>query len=302
MSAPSAPDPIATLKEILGVLDANGDHFAVLQVPRDATPPQVRDQYFRLAKLVHPDLPVFLARPQLKLDASRAFQAITAAHATLADPQKRAAYLTSLEPKPEPVLVEQAAVAGPSGLEPPLNEDVAKIYLHRGRQLLARRDWALAQESLDQARTKLEGRELADCKVMLGWAVFNNTRNPEADRLERPRELWNEVIKAAPNTTQCAQASYYLAVWHKLHGEMRQVLPLLEKCLALEPKHIDAAREKRLLEMRRETGTHRAVDQPSTRPSKTSKQAALNTTQQSQKVALEKKPSWLERLFGKSDK
>ena len=96
----------------------------------------------------------------------------------------------------------------------------------------------------------------------------------------------------------CAQASYYLAVWHKLHGEMRQVMPLLEKCLALEPKHIDAAREKRLLEMRRETGTHRAVAQPSTKPSKTTP-AAAGTTQQMNKVTIEKKPSWLERLFGK---
>ena len=106
MTTPSSTDPLATLKELLDVVAANGDHFTLLQVARDATPGQVRDQYFRLAKLVHPDLPVFQSSPKLKGDAARVFQAITAANATLADAQKRATYLASLEPQPEPVHVE----------------------------------------------------------------------------------------------------------------------------------------------------------------------------------------------------
>jgi hypothetical protein len=294
------------LQHVLAAVDANADHFVILQVDRDAQPGVVRDQYFRLAKLVHPDLPAFLARPELRLHATRAFQAITAAHAVLGDPAKRADYVKVLDAaqnpaEPQPQSAEVSAVVGPTGLAPPHSEDVARIYLHQGKQYLARRDWPLAQEALDQARTKLDGRELVDCKVALGWAVFNNTRNPEAARLERPRELWNEVIKAGGNSQAIAQAAYYLAVWHKLHGEMRQVLSLLEKCLQLEPKHIDAAREKRLLEMRRDTGSFKAVEQPTRRPSKPTQPSmpAAGMTQKVQKVAIEKKPSLLERLFGK---
>lgn len=296
-------DPLEALKQILAAIDGGGDHFAVLQVDRMTPPGGVRDQYFRLAKVVHPDLPVFINRPDLRGDATRAFRGITVAHGTLSEPVKRAAYLASLDAPPAGAqnAATDSAPSAAGRLEAPVNLDVARIYLHRGRQMLQRRDWAGAQDSLDMAAHKLTDKELIECKVMLGWATFNNTATPERERIDRPRDLWTEVTKATPVTAFHAQANYYLAVWHKLHGEMKQVMPLLDQCLLLDPKHIEAAREKRLLERRR-TGTFEATTS-TTRNRRASKQvpapAAASGGTGQQKVLLERKPTLLERLFGK---
>ncbi len=293
-------DPIEIMKQILVSLDAGSDHFAVLQLDRSATQAEVRDQYFKLAKVVHPDLPQFLKNPQLRNDATRAFQAITVANATLGDATKRAAYLQTLMTNAMAEIEEiEAQQTTPGSLDPPVNTEVARIYLHRGRQLVQRRDWSGAQEALELCSKRLEGKDLADCKAMLGWAFFNNTRNPERERIDRPCELWNDVIKLAPNTAIHAQAAYYLAVWNKLHGEMKQVGTLLDTCLRLDPKHIEAAREKRLMERRRTTGTFDG-ESSKARPSKANQPAASPTAAAGKtKVGIEKKPSLLERLFGK---
>jgi hypothetical protein len=479
-AGPPPQDPLVVLKTLLAAVDAKADFYALLQIPRNAEPMQIRDAYFRLAKLVHPDQPQFSGNVQLRAQATRAFQSITAANATLGDPLKRSAYMHQMmqaamerseavaaqmqsgvrptqtasglrptgpqphaidivPPRPQgfqtpramsttqtpaargpisqtslnqvsapgsvnrPMVNNQGRVTGqnavgstgqnavgstgqnavgstgqnavgstgqfqrapsstgtfpsqtpigatgqfqrpttpmggtgqfpratpagqsavgpvtkPStqaqsgptlrGLEPPPNAEVARIYLHSGRQQLNRRDWAGAQEALELAFPLLEKNEAADCKVMLGWSIFNNHANAEADRIERPKAMWNEVAVQFAKTPFHAQAAYYLAVWHKLHGELRHVMSNLQVCLELQPNHIEAAREKRLLEQRRSNLAemqeleHREKQVKDRRTSKsaipTGKPTPAASLVGAKKVALQKEPSWLEKLFG----
>ena len=459
-SSPPPKDPIAVVNQLLAAIAAKADHFTLLQLPRNAEPLQIRDAYFRLAKMVHPDNPLFSGNPQLRSQATLAFQAITAANATLGDPAKRGAYMqamlqaamersdavvaqmqannrataqtgASLRPTgpqphavdlvtgrppiaparpvstqqgptapgamnrpmvsstlsgsnpfsrgprsgPQPITSANPAIAGQSlqpssgvpvggpaqigstgqfqrqtaqiptqmgstgqfqrptpgaqstigpattssmqtravsslrGLEPPPNEEVARIYLHSGRQQLNRRDWAGAQEALDLALPLLTKLEAADCKVMLGWAIFNNNANAEIDRIERPKAMWNEVATQYAKTPFHAQAAYYLAVWHKLHGELRHVMSNLAVCLELQPSHIDAAREKRLMEQRRSNLSemqeleHKERTMKARRGSKTAIPLGGRPTPSAnpvtaKKVALPKEQSWMETLFG----
>lgn len=480
------------MQSILAAVEAQADYFTLLAVPRSADPTQLRDAYFRLAKVVHPDGPAFAGNPALRSQATRAFQAITLANATLSDATRRAQYLHqmmqaamirseqlqgamanpqaanspqrpqtgpvaaptavqttgvrppisgvhattartmdvvapgsrttipqapgaqppagtpratgggptaptamapgaipanmlpnqnramvtntgttgqfarrtspaqimpdavtttgqfqrpvtqtqpigSLTPGAQPTLTPrtpsgtpisshnmQPRVASSSrGLEPPPNAEVARIYLHTGRQQLNRRDWAGAQEALDLALPLLEGKEAADCKVMLGWAIFNNNANTEIDQIERPKKMWNEVATQFAKTQFHAQAAYYLAVWHKLHGELRHVMGNLQTCLDLQPNHIEAAREKRLLEARRSNlgdlqelegkGSRRRSSStsvptsrptPAARPLPTSGKSSASGKSPvvGKKVGLQKEPSWLDRLFGSGDK
>ncbi len=460
-SSPPPKDPIAVVNQLLAAIAAKADHFTLLQLPRNAEPLQIRDAYFRLAKMVHPDNPLFSGNPQLRSQATLAFQAITAANATLGDPAKRGAYMqamlqaamersdavvaqmqsnnrataqtsvplrptgpqpnavdlvtgrtpmpslsrstpTSQGPTapgainrpmvssslsasnpfsrgprsgPQPITSANPAITGQSlqpssavsvggaaptgstgqfqrptaqiptnlgstgqfqrptpggqsaigqsttsslqtrpqssvrGLEPPPNEEVARIYLHSGRQQLNRRDWAGAQEALDLALPLLTKLEAADCKVVLGWAIFNNNANAEIDRIERPKAMWNEVATQYAKTPFHAQAAYYLAVWHKLHGELRHVMSNLAVCLELQPNHIDAAREKRLMEQRRSNLSemqeleHKERTMKSRRSSKTAIPLGGRPTPAAnpaltKKIALPKEQSWMERLFG----
>lgn len=299
--------PIESMKVILAAVDAGAGHFAILQLLPSSPPSEARDQYFRLAKIVHPDLPYFASSPALRADATRAFQAITAAHATLTNPERRAAYIASRTP---PAAAAEEGAAGTvaktsGGHERPATPDVARIYLHRGRQLMVRRDWAGAQEALDLAAPVLEPKDRAECNVLLGWAIFNNMTCPEAERINRSKELWLEVGKLAPNSQHHAQSQYYLAVWCKLNGEMRQVMSYLERCLTLDPRHIDASREKRLMEKRKDSAGGPPLSDksqskgPARRPSAAMPHAAELAAK---RVKLEHKPTFLERLFGSSKK
>ena len=210
---------------------------------------------------------------------------------------------STLTPRTSPS-VQTRTAPSMRGLEPPPTVDVARIYLHSGRQQLNRRDWAGAQEALELALPLLEKNEAADCKVMLGWAIFNNNANPEAERIERPKAMWNEVATQFAKTPFHAQAAYYLAIWHKLHGELRHVMGNLQICLNLQPNHIEAAREKRLMEQRRSNLSElgeledRERGLKSRRASKTAIAASKPTPAVTRKVALPKEQSWLEKLFG----
>ena len=296
-------DPIGSMKLILAAVDAGADHFAILQLLPSSLPVEARDQYFRLAKIVHPDLPQFANNPTLRADATRAFQANPAAHAVLPHPQRRAAYIASRATAG--MGGDEGAAEGAGGPERPATPEVALIYLHRGRQLMIRRDFAGAQEALELAAPVLNPKDQAECNVLLGWAMFNNEANPEAARIARSKELWVEVAKLAPNSSHHAQSQYYLAIWSKLHGEMRHAATYLDRCLTLDPKHIDAAREKRLMEKRKDsTGGPSLPDGRTTKNNSRRPSAVMPMSPEmaAKKVKLEHKPTFLERLFGKTAK
>jgi curved DNA-binding protein CbpA len=302
MSTPTL-DSQSALQSILSAIAAEGDHFTVLLITREATAGDVRDAYFRLAKVVHPDLPVFLVNPKLRADATRAFQAITVAHAMLSDANKRAAYLQTLESAKTAKLVEAMTAPMPQSmssstrLQAQISPDTAKVYLARGRLALQRRDWQVAQDGLSLASRALTGSELLEAKVGLGWAVFNNTTNAEADRISRSRDLWMEVVDSKDKSASVAQSHYYLAVWNKMHGDMREASKHVEACLALDPRHIDAQREKLLIE-RRKSGTAAPTGRLEAVSVRRASRTSSAAVPMPPKVPLKKEPSFLEKLFG----
>lgn len=294
-------DPNTVVRGILAAADAGRDHFSILALTPSASPTEVRDQYFRLAKLVHPDLPFFLKDATARQNATRAFQVITAAHQALSDPARRASYVASLHAR---AALDDGAASDPTI---PVNAEVARIFVHRGKSCLVRRDWAGAQEALTGASKVLSGDELADCQVALGVAIFNNNANDEVDRIEAPKLLWSGVMKSHAGRPLAAQAAYQMAIWTKIHGDIRDLAKLLDTVLAIQPSHIEAQREKRLLEQRKgsviASGGSRRISAPdNARSSSTGSHRRVSSSTipaADKKVGLDKKPSIMERLFGK---
>ncbi|KAJ7695059.1 hypothetical protein B0H17DRAFT_930976 [Mycena rosella] len=73
-------------------MDPNQSFYDVLQIPRDATPDQIRKAYKKQALLTHPDrLPVGFT-PSEKLNAEEQFRKVSHAYEVLKDPENRRLY------------------------------------------------------------------------------------------------------------------------------------------------------------------------------------------------------------------
>ncbi|KAF0108328.1 MAG: hypothetical protein FD146_902 [Anaerolineaceae bacterium] len=79
------------------------DYYALLKVPRDASPEDIRSAYFEAARRLHPDRNVEPGDTEF-------FLGIQAAYEVLADPVKRAKYDAALPPEEGPLLPIQQKI------------------------------------------------------------------------------------------------------------------------------------------------------------------------------------------------
>ncbi len=100
------------------------DHYRLLGVARDASAPEIRRAYRRLARRHHPDV-------NPADDAGR-FVAITGAYQILSDPAARARYDRSLPAPPPPHLPRQPAASRAGG---PLRVGILELSLDEATHL-----------------------------------------------------------------------------------------------------------------------------------------------------------------------
>ncbi len=291
----NAKESNSQVERILRLLGESADHFAILGVGHDAPQGRLRDAYFSLAKMLHPDLPHLRADPEAKERATKAFKAATIAHQVLSNRTQRSAYLQSIG----------SAEVLPQSTEP--NPDLARIYVHRARQLITRRSWPEAVEHLRGAVTLYGPQDSREARALLGWAIFNDTARAEIERVQEAKEVLDAVVDDKGEDEIVGRAHYYLAMWNKTHGDMRSVKRHLDAALKLDPRNIEAQRERRLLERRRMSSSDnpRAKSSGSAaskrRVSRTTTEIPASDIPQTQKVTLKKgkKPGFFEKLFGK---
>ncbi|HAN30469.1 MAG TPA: hypothetical protein DCQ06_02625 [Myxococcales bacterium] len=287
---------------ILGLVEKKATLFDLLGVPSGADSTIVKQAFVKLARLLHPDLPVF-DTPEAKERATSAFQALTRAQLVLVDSVRRQEYMEGI-----------GALQALSTSDDP-NPDLARIHLHRGKQCAVKRDWPGAQANFERAIVLFGDRVDDMCRVELGWAIFQNKNVDEIERSEKSHELFQEVIAERGDPAAVAQAHYYMAVWCKLNDEVPVVKKHLERCLSINDKHVEARRELRLFERRRSSAAHKRVSgsirkaQTKRLSRVTQKMSAPDIAAPEQtpgarpavkKVPLKKKVSLLERLFGKN--
>lgn len=268
-------------------IETGVDHYAVLGLAPGVSVTDIRDAFFRYAKVLHPDLPVFAA-PERKAQVTKAFQAISSAHNTLSDQNRRADYDS---------MMGNAAVIRSGHVKPDPN--LASIYMHRSKQVLQQRSWAQAEEGLRAAKELFGPKGNPECDSYLAWAIFNNTAHSEDARAEESKALFDGVIALELNNHIEAQACYYLAIWCKLQGEVPMVRKHLERCLKIDKRHIDAQRELRLFERRRKTSGSREKTRRASAVRKKDNSTKTTTTGTGKKVGLKAKKGFLDWLMGK---
>lgn len=208
--------------------------FEVLEIPQAATKDEVKQAYFVAAKRYHPDRLPSLGLEALRGEVEKIFRRISEAYGTLYDDARREDYKASLA-KPSGDDAEAHAKA--------MKMLEAEMAFRRGEMLLKKNDFLGAIRELEQsvALNPTEGEHLA----FLTWARVCAGQTTHADA----KPLFSQALKLSP---MCGRAYYYLGVCLKEEKDIDRAYNMFRKAKDLDPRLLDAEREMRLINMRRE--------------------------------------------------
>ena len=207
-------------------LTRDPDRFAVLGLTPEAVRDDVKRAFIELAKVFHPDrLPrsLHILRPK----AARVFDAIREAQEFLLDDVRRAEHAARSRGGParasDPAAASQALVAG--------------------EMAMRRREYAQAEALFRQAH---EADPRPATLAAAAWAIYMDpSRRSEA---QRARAMMVDALKADPD---CDRAHYQLGVIARVEGDVDRAEKHFREAVRSNPRHLEAAQELRLLEMRR---------------------------------------------------
>jgi curved DNA-binding protein CbpA len=208
--------------------------FEVLELPQTATKDEVKQAYFVAAKRYHPDRLVSMGLESLRPDVEKIFRRVSEAYGALYDDARRSEYRATLG-KPRENDAEAHAKA--------MRMLEAEMAFRRGELALKKNDFFGAIRELEQsaALNPQEGEHLA----YLTWARVCAGQTSHADA----KALFNQAIKLSP---RCARAYYYLGISLKEEKDVDRAYNMFKKAHELDHRLLDAEREMRLINMRRE--------------------------------------------------
>jgi tetratricopeptide (TPR) repeat protein len=210
------------------------DYFAMLDLARDATAPEIQAAFLHLAKRWHPDrLPAELA--PLRDACSRVFARMSEANATLSDEERRTRYMRLM--------------AEGTG-SPEMQEQVARIIdgaskFQKAEVCFKRQDYAQAEQYCRKA-LKADPTQ-PDYHAMHAWLL---SMKPEYQSPEKVVECIEELDTAVGLSDRCERAFYWRGLLHKRLGKHMMAQRDFKRVVEINPRNIDAAREVRLYQMR----------------------------------------------------
>jgi tetratricopeptide (TPR) repeat protein len=238
----AAPAPTPAEQQLATQIEARfeqlkkKDHFATLGVNQQATRDQVKASFLQLAKTFHPDrLPPSL--PHLAQKMSGVFESIREAYETLYDDSRRMAYVATLA-------ATRSSPSAVSGAHPsPAANQQANELFKMGEVYFKKRDYKQAEEHFARAHLLDRG---ASSLAAQAWAIYMDpTHKPEGPAA---RQLMQKALTLDAN---CDRAHYQLGVIARVEGDMDKAEKHFREAVRVNPRHLEASQELRLIEMRR---------------------------------------------------
>jgi CheY-like chemotaxis protein/tetratricopeptide (TPR) repeat protein len=214
---------------------AGRDYYAVLSVGMTATDDQIREAYFALAKRTHPDR-FSGASEAVRRVAEEVFAVISQAYETLGHRDRRNEYLKNQRNKER----DKADIEeGERALK-------AEMAFQKGITMLRKKSYSEASTLFKEACECYpnEGEYFA----YYGWAMYLS--DPRAHgRVELSRNLLVKARKLAPSSDK---PYLFLGRLYKAEGKDGVAEKMFQKVIELDPDCVDAIRELRLIDMRRQ--------------------------------------------------
>jgi tetratricopeptide (TPR) repeat protein len=242
---PEAADPeIAAARERIqtkAAAIASQNYFEMLGVPNGAAVEDVRKAFFRLAKEFHPDRSAKPGLQDLEETLEYVFSNLSEAQRTLIDPDARAEYEQMMREGSR----RTSMAPGPRDEEQVRDALEAEKLFQKAVVLMRREQWSACLELVDRARQLApnEGEYLAV------WAhLQSRARSPEAP----VDDLIAHLRRAEEASPKSERVHLYLAQLLKRIGHTSEAKIHFERVIEVNPRHIEAMRELRLMEMRKD--------------------------------------------------
>ena len=244
-SAPAVParsvdDPQLEAKraEIISTAEKieTQSYFEMLGVQKDSSSEAVRDAYFKLAKSYHPDR-ARAGLEDLRDTLEYIFSNVNEAYTTLSDKEKRGRYLALLR-EGGGTLADQKKIQGI--VDGAMNYQKAEVCLRRKDFAEAERLAELAVEASPD-----DGEYLA----LEAWIQLQ--QRPNEAKVD---DLVERLKKAQSRAKEAEKPNFYLAMALKRAGKMQSAIIYFKRASIANPRNLDALRELRLWEMRKEKG------------------------------------------------
>ena len=232
----SDQEVLAELDQLNELIAKKGTtHFNILGVDERTPLDKVKQIYFKMAKVFHPDARPALYQGEIKIKVEEIFTHISTAYNTINDRGLRENYLRSLKSQ---VTTEQMNEAN-RAIEAETEFQKAEVLLRKG-------NWAQA-EALLRRSTELMPEE-PEYRLYHAWAEYKVKGRPQSAEAKRVIE---EALKSRP---KAVEGHFFLGQIYKAEGLNEEAEKCFHKVLELDPRHIEAQRELRLSTMRKEKG------------------------------------------------
>ena len=215
--------------------------YEFLGVAKSAGHAEIKQSYVKLAREYHPDV---VAGRTLAGDADLAkkldalFGRLQDANRVLSNAQERLRYDDKLAKDPK------SGGMGEAGKKVRRPEE-AHVLLKKAEHLLRVKDYAPAERHFKIA-LELDDQN-PDIQLGYGWCVYLNPQRPKDERMAEAKAI---LTPLADQKSQ-AEAAWKLALIAGAEGHESEHIKRLHQTLKLNPRHADAGREKRLLDMRK---------------------------------------------------
>ncbi len=213
------------------------NYFEALGIDLKSSPEDAAAAYMKLVKVWHPDrLPPALSA---LIEHSRViFRYLTEAYETLTSENKRAEYLELVGSGAASPAEQRRLLA--------LLDSVTEVQ--RASVLLQQRSF---EEALFHAKNAVElAPQDADAHVILAWALYNIHGQSSAPPFE---EMLRSLNLALDQNERHERAHYYKGMVLKRMGKIREALGHFKLSAQINPHNVEAAREIRLADMRKQS-------------------------------------------------
>jgi curved DNA-binding protein CbpA len=238
MPAISVGDP--ALRAAITSLAQKLDHlsyFELLEVSESAPESEVSAAFFRAARRYHPDRLAGAGLGEMAPQAERILARMSEAAMTLGDPTKRADYMAERSGKKK----------APENTIPSVVE--AETAFLRGEVFLKKGDHTRAIECFTLA-CRANASE-PQFRAYLAWARFDNPKGRKEAVVREVQRIIADVVTVQP---KFARGHYWLGLIWKFLNEPDRAERCFREAVEHDKEFIEATRELRLCEMRRQRG------------------------------------------------